>query len=90
MAQVRAALAGPYLYKELKHTTMPIYIAGREFLKEGQLWHLVHKILLKISIFFSWAVLLFAGRNLLHDLVFLSERTSHTHEKKNPKNQKTL
>lgn len=51
MAQVRAALAGSYLLKELKHTTIPIYTSGREFLQEGQLCHLVHKILLKFSIF---------------------------------------
>lgn len=51
MAQVSAALAGPYLIKDLKHTTIQIYITEREFLKEEQLYHLVHRILLKISIF---------------------------------------
>lgn len=51
MAQVSSALAGPYVLKDLKHTTIQIYITEREFLKEEQLYHLAHRILLKISIF---------------------------------------
>lgn len=44
------------------------------------------QILLQISVF-SLELTFFTSRNLSHDLVFLSEMTSHTHTK-NPKTLK--
>lgn len=70
--RLRWAVAGRglSLEKELKHTTIPIFLTKTEFLKEEQFHHLVHKILLKILKFSL-------GLTSLHNLVFLSEVIRH-------------